>query len=303
MKADKLTMDLYNYIMKAKKQDFLNPKSPYANCYILKCGRKVLAVIGGNHKANDKRMRSLISNAFKLLKPKVVLLEQPKDFDVEALKKVVKHTEKQFWNEFDVATDLAVRDEAKIYFIDISEKERFEFFMQLKNGIKLYILELFSAIYNSNFHKYNKTRMVEPEDYKILSEALTLRDIIDDEQIYNAFIKMKQKEYKNLSLIATIDKIIDQMAKKYTGKILSQDLLLSKALTAPFPYSDYKINKINAKHEALRDSTMIKAIINYMKRNDSVMVVCGSGHASIFKKHLIKKAEMFGKCKIEEISY
>jgi len=302
MKADKLTMDLYNYIMKAKKQDFLNPKSPYANCYILKCGRKVLAVIGGNHKANDKRMRSLISNAFKLLKPKVVLLEQPKDFDVEALKKVVKHTEKQFWNEFDVATDLAVRDEAKIYFIDISEKERFEFFMQLKNGIKLYILELFSAIYNINFHTYNKTRMMEPEDYKILSEALTLRDIIDDEQVYSAFIKMKQKEYKNLSLIATIDKIIDQMAKKYTGKILSQDLLLSRALTAPFPYSDYKINKINAKHEALRDSTMIKAIINYMKRNDSVMVVCGSGHASIFKKHLIKKAEIFGKCKVETIS-
>jgi len=50
MKADKLTMDLYNYIMKAKKQNFLNPKSPYANGYMLKCGRKVLAVIGGNHK-------------------------------------------------------------------------------------------------------------------------------------------------------------------------------------------------------------------------------------------------------------
>ena len=189
MKADKLTMDLYNYIMKAKKQDFLNPKSPYANCYILKCGRKVLAVIGGNHKANDKRMRSLISNAFKLLKPKVVLLEQPKDLDVEALKKAVKHTDKKFWNEFDVATDLAVRNGAKIYFIDISNKERFEFFMQLKDGIKLYILELFSAIYNSNFHKYNKTRMVEPEDYKILSEALTLRDIIDDEQVYMPSLK------------------------------------------------------------------------------------------------------------------
>ncbi|MFP3278613.1 MAG: hypothetical protein RXO43_03615 [Candidatus Micrarchaeota archaeon] len=303
MKADKLTMDLYNYIMKAKKQDFLNPKSPYANGYMLKCGGKELAVIGGNHKANDKRIRSLISNAFKLLKPKVVLLEQPKDLDVEALKKAVKHTDKKFWNEFDVATDLAVRNEAKIYFIDISNKERFEFFMQLKDGIKLYILELFSAIYNINFHTYNKIRMMEPEDYKILSEALTLRDIIDDEQIYNAFIKMKQKEYKNLSLIATIDKIIDQMAKKYTGQILSQDLLLSRALTAPFPYSDYKINKINAKHEALRDSSMIKVIINYMKRNDSVMVVCGSGHASIFKKHLIKKAEIFGKCKVEEISY
>jgi len=302
MKADKLTMDLYKYVIKAKKQDFLNPKSPYANGYILKCGRKVLAVIGGNHKANDKRIRSLISNIFKLLKPKVVLLEQPKDLDVEALKKVVKHTDKKFWNEVDVATDLAVKNEAKIYFIDISEKERFEFFMQLKEGIKLYILELFSAIYNSNFHTYNKTRMMEPEDYKILSEALTLRDIIDDEQIYNAFIKMKQKEYKNLSLIATIDKIINQIAKKYIGQILSQDLLLSKALTAPFPYSDYKINKINAKHEALRDSSMIKAIINYMKRNDSVMVVCGSGHASIFKKHLIKKAEIFGKCKVEDIS-
>jgi len=196
MKVDKLTMDLYNYIMKAKKQDFLNPKSPYANGYMLKCGRKVLAVIGGNHKANDKRMCSLISNAFKLLKPKVVLLEQPKDLDVEALKKVVKHTDKQFWNEFDVATDLAVKNEAKIYFIDISKKERFEFFMQLKEGIKLYILELFSAIYNSNFHTYNKTRMMEPEDYKILSEALTLRDIIDDEQIYSAFIKMKQKNTK-----------------------------------------------------------------------------------------------------------
>jgi len=109
--------------------------------------------------------------------------------------------------------------------------------------------------------------------------------------------------YSQSYLIATIDKIIDQMAKKYTGQIFSQDLLLSRALTAPFPYSDYKINKINAKHEALRDSTMIKAIINYMKRNDSVMVVCGSRHTSIFKKHLIKKAEIFGKCKIEEISY
>jgi len=214
MKADKLTMDLYNYIMKAKEQNFLNHKSSYANGYMLKCGRKVLAVIGGNHKANDKRMRSLISSAFKLLKPKVVLLEQPKDLGVEALKKVVKHTDKQFWNEFDVATDLAVKKEAKIYFIDISEKERFEFFMQLKEGIKLYILELFSVIYNSNFHNYNKTRMVEPEDYKILSEASILRDIIDDEQIYSAFIKMKQKECKDLSLIATIDKIIDQMCQK-----------------------------------------------------------------------------------------
>jgi len=302
MKADKLTMDLYKYIMKAKKQDFLDPKSPYANGYILKCGRKVLAVIGGNHKANDKRIRSLISNAFKLLKPKVVLLEQPKDFDVEALKKIVKHTDKKFWNEFDIATDLAVRNEAQICFIDISEKERFEFFMQLKDGIKLYILERFSAIYNTNFNTYNKTRMMEPEDYKILSEALTLRDIIADEQIYSAFIKIKQKEYKNISLIAAIDKIIDQIAEKYTGQMLSQNLLLSRAITAPFPYSNYKINKLNAKHEALRDSDMIKAIINYMKRNDSVMVVCGSGHASIFMKYLIKKAEIFGKCKVETIS-
>jgi len=302
MKADKLTMDLYKYIIKAKKLDFINPKSPYANSYIFKCGRKVLAVIGGSHKVNDKRIGSLISNTFKLLKPKVVLLEQPKGHDVEALKKIVKHTDKKFWNEFDIATDLAVRNKAKIYFIDISDKERFEFFMQLKDGIKLYILELFSAIYNSNFHTYNKTRMMEPEDYKILSEALTLRDIIDDEQIYSAFIKIKQKEYKNISLIAAIDKIIDQIAKKYTGQMLSPDLLLSRAITAPFPYSNYKINKLNAKHEALRDSNMIKAIINYMKRNDSVMVVCGSGHASIFMKYLIKKAKIFGKCKVETIS-
>jgi len=302
MKVDKLTMDLYNYIMKAKKQDFLNPTSPYANGYVLKCGGKVLVVIGGNHKADDKRIRSLISNAFKTLKPKVVLLEQPKDLNVEALKKVVKHTDNKFWNEFYVATDLAVKNEAKIYFIDISNKERFEFFMQMKDGIKLYILELFSVIYNTSFHTYNKTRMVEHEDYKILSEASILMGILHDEQVYSAFIKMKQKEYKNLSLIATIDKIIDQMVKKYTGQTLSQDLLLSIAITAPFPYSNYKINKINAKHEALRDSSMIKAIINHMKRNDSVMVVCGSGHASIFKKHLIKKAEIFGKCKIETIS-
>jgi len=47
---------------------------------------------------------------------------------------------------------------------------------------------------------------------------------------------------------------------------------------------------------------MINAIIDHMKRNDSIMVVCGSGHASIFKKHLIKKAEIFGKCKVEDIS-
>jgi len=39
-----------------------------------------------------------------------------------------------------------------------------------------------------------------------------------------------------------------------------------------------------------------------MKRNGSVMVVCGGGHASIFKKYLIKKAEIFGKCKLETIS-
>jgi len=84
--------------------------------------------------------------------------------------------------------------------------------------------------------------------------------------------------------------------------MLSPDLLLSRAITAPFPYSNYKINKLNAKHEALRDSNMIKAIINYMKRNDSVMVVCGSGHASIFMKYLIKKAEIFGKYKVETIS-
>jgi len=302
MKFDKIAMNVYKDIMHSKKQDFLNSNDPYANGYIIRCGRKELAVIGGRHKSDDEPIFGLMEKAFKAIKPKVVLLEQPKDHSIESFKKNLEHTDKKFWNEFYAATDLAVRNKVSIYFIDISEKERFEFFMQLKEGIKLYILELFSAIYNTNFNTYNKTRMMEPEDYKILSEALTLRDIIDDEQIYSAFIKIKQKEYKNISLIAAIDKIIDQIAKKYTGQMLSPNLLLSRAITAPFPYSNYEINKtVNAKHEAMRDNIMLKAIIKHMKKTDSVMWVCGSGHASIMRKHLLKEVRKFGKCTLEAI--
>jgi len=302
MKLDKIAMDEYKEIMHSEKQDFLNPNDPYVNGYIIKCGRKKLAVIGGRHRADDKLIFGLMEKAFKVIKPKVVLLEQPKDHSVESLKEGVKHTSKKSWVEFHAATDLAVRNKVDIYLIDISDKENFEFFMHMKDGIKLYILELFSVIYNSIFHTYNKTRMIEHKDYKMLSESFTLRDIINDEQIYNAFIKVKQKEYKSIGLIAAIDKIIEETTKKYTGKTLTNDLLLSRALTAPFPYSNYEINrKVNAKHEVIRDSIMLHSVINHLKKADSVMFVCGSSHAFIMRKYLLKEISKFGKCTLEAI--
>ena len=301
MKLDKIALEEYKDIMHSKIQDFENPEDPYRNGYIIRCGRKKLAVIGGRHRSNDKMIFYLMEKAFKAIKPKVVLLEQPEDRKVEQFIEFVKNKDKKFWNEFDAAADLAVRNKADLYFIDISDKEHFESFMQMKDGIKLYILFHFSGTYKTIFNTYNKTRKIENEDYKILSESFLLRNIIDDDQIYNAFIKVKEKEYKNIGLVATIDKVVEDTTKKYTGKKLSHDIIIYGNLTAPFPYANYEINKINVVLEAKRDSIMLHGVINHLKKADSVMFVCGHGHAAMMRKYLLRGLKIFGKCTLEKI--
>ena len=301
MKLDKIALEEYKDIMHSKIQDFENPEDPYRNGYIVRCGRKKLAVIGGRHESNDTTIFYLMEKAFKAIKPKVVLLEQPKGRKVEQFIEFVKNRDKKFWNEFDAAADLAVRNKADLYFIDISDKEYFEFFMQMKDGIKLYILFFFSGAYKTNFNTYNKTRKVENEDYKILSESFLLRDIIDNDQIYNAFIKVKEKEYRNMGLIATIDSVVEETTRKYTGKKLSHDLIIYGNLTAPFPYANYEINKIIALLSAKRDSIMLHELINHLKKADSVMFVCGGAHAARMRKYLLRELKRFGECALEKI--
>jgi len=301
MKLNKIALEDYKDMMHSKIQDFENPEDPYRNGYIIRCGRKKLAVIGGRHESNDKMIFYLMEKAFKAIKPNVVLLERPKDLRVESFIEFVKNRGKKFWNEFDAATDLAIRNKADLYFIDISDKEHFESFMQMKDGIKLYILFFFSGIYKTNFNTYNKTREIENEDYKILSESFLLRGIIDDDQIYNAFIKVKEKEYKNMGLIAAIDKVVEETTKKYTGKKLSHDMLIYGNLTAPFPYANYEINKITAWLGAKRDSIMLHGVINHLKKADSAMFVCGRAHAARMRKYLLRELKRFGKCALEKI--
>jgi len=300
MKLNKIALEEYRDIMHSKIQDFENPEDPYRYGYIIRCGRKKLAVIGGRHKSNDTMIFYLMEKAFKAIKPKVVLLEQPKDLKVGKFMGSVKNRDKKFWNEFDAAADLAVRNKAELYFIDISDKELFESFMQMKDGIKLYILFRFSGTYKTIFNTYNKTRKIENEDYKILSESFLLRDIINDNQIYNAFIKVKEKEYRNMDLIATIDRVVEETTKRYTGKKLSHDMLIGN-LTAPFPYANYEINKIGAMLEAKRDSIMLHEVINHLKKADSAMFICGRGHAAIMRKYLLRELKRFGKCALEKI--
>jgi len=103
MKLDKIALEEYKDIMHSKIQDFENPEDPYRNGYIVRCGRKKLAVIGGRHRSNDKMIFYLMEKAFKAIKPKVVLLEQPKDRKVEQFIEFVKNKDKKFWNEFDAA--------------------------------------------------------------------------------------------------------------------------------------------------------------------------------------------------------
>jgi hypothetical protein len=124
---------------------------------------------------------------------------------------------------------------------------------------------------------------------------------MDDDQIYNAFIKVKEKEYRNMGLIATIDKVVEETTRKYTGKKLSHDLIIYGNLTAPFPYANYEINKIIALLSAKRDSIMLHGIINHLKKADSVMFVCSSGHAAKMKKYLLRELKRFGECALEEI--
>ncbi|MFP3215569.1 MAG: hypothetical protein RXR32_03425 [Candidatus Micrarchaeota archaeon] len=301
MKLDKIAREEYKEVMHSKIQDFGNIGDPYINSYIIRCGRKKLAVISGRHRSNDKIVFNLMEKAFKAIKPKVVLLEQPKDHKVEQFIEFVKNKDKKFWNEFDAAADLAVRNKADLYFIDISDKEHFESFMQMKDGIKLYILFFFSGTYKTIFNIYNKTRKIENEDYKILSESFLLRDIINDDRIYNAFIKVKEKEYRNIGLIATIDRVVEETTRKYTGKKLSHDLIIYGNLTAPFPFANYEISKIIELLQAKRDSIMLHEIINHLKKADSVMFVCGSGHAATMKKYLLRELKRFGKCALEKI--
>jgi len=301
MKLDKIALEGYRDIMHSKIQDFENPEDPYRYGYIIRCGRKKLAVIGGRHKSNDTTIFYLMEKAFKAIKPKVVLLEQPKDLKVEKFMGSVKNRDKKFWNEFHAAADLAVRNKADLYFIDISGKENFESFMQMKDGIKLYVLCRFSVFYTSIFNMYNKTRKIENEDYKILSESFLLENIMNDDQIYNAFIKVKEREYRDMDLIATIDKVVEETAKKYTGKKLSHDMLIHGNLTAPFPYANYEINKIIALLSAKRDSIMLHEIINHLKKADSVMFVCGGAHAARMRKYLLRELKRFGECALEKI--
>jgi len=301
MKLDKIALEEYKDIMHSKIQDFENPEDPYRNGYIVRCGRKKLAVIGGRHSSNDKMISYLMEKAFKAIKPKVILLEQSKNRKVEQFIERVKNTDKKFWNEFDAAANLAIRNKADLYFIDISDKEHFESFIQMKDGIKLYILFFFSGTYKTIFNIYNKTRKIENEDYKILSESFLLRDIINDDQIYNAFIKVKEKEYRNMGLIATIDRVVEETTRKYTGKKLSHDLIIYGNLTAPFPYANYEINKIIALLSAKRDSIMLHEIINHLKKADSIMFVCGGAHAARMRKYLLRELKRFGECALEKI--
>ena len=72
-------------------------------------------------------------------------------------------------------------------------------------------------------------------------------------------------------------------------------------LTAPFPYANYEINKIIVLLSAKRDSIMLHEIINHLKKADSVMFVCGRGHAAMMRKYLLRGLKRFGKCALEKI--
>ena len=97
MKLDKIAREEYKEVMHSKIQDFGNIGDPYINSYIIRCGRKKLAVIGGHHKY-DTTIFYLMEKAFKAIKPKVVLLEQPKDHKVEQFIEHVKNMDKKFWD-------------------------------------------------------------------------------------------------------------------------------------------------------------------------------------------------------------
>lgn len=120
-------------------------------------------------------------------------------------------------------------------------------------------------------------------------------EIVWVDQVYEEFIKIYKTECKGLGLSESLTKILESTINEYVGRPLDIELVLSKVLTAPFPYANYKISRVNALHEAFRDYEMIKAIIKSLKKNPSLLMVGGRSHAVLMKEYLMSEiADQFG---------
>ena len=277
----------------------------YSDTYLFKYNEKKLVFVAGTHKSNDQESVNILNKVFSLIHPQKLLLEIPNDQDKNGILNNLNRMEQTHRNEFYTAIDLAIKLNIDFSFVDLSEVDNLRFFLDfVDDGFEVYLLELFSIIYRSFVNTYFHERKFPLEDYFEFAKAQLLLDVMQKSTLQVEFDKIRTTRYKGLSPLIALDEIIKSVAEKYIGSgYTSPDLIMAGEITAPFPYvKKYKINEINTWYEAVRDYHMAETIIKNMKRNDSIVMVGGSGHAYIMKDYLCNKIkEKFGGCEIVNI--
>jgi len=277
------------------------PRSPEGlSVLTFDSGKKLLGFIGGTHKPCTEQEISAIRQLFESVNPNKVLLEMPKDQDKREVIESARNLEKRHWNEFYNTIEICLERNIDFSFVDLSYGENLSFFLgAAEDGFEIYLLELFSVIYTTLVNTYFHERSFKIDDYFGFALSQLAMDILEKESLSREFAKRYQID--SGGIVTIVKDIIEKTAEKYLyPDKLTPDLIMSKSITAPFPFSKkYAINEINALHEATRDHAMLNEMLKSLDEKDRIIMVGGKSHMVLMKEFIVKAmSEHFGSCKV-----
>ncbi len=255
-------------------------------------GKKILVFIAGSHlggeKAHDKKLFiNFIKLVSKKIRPKVVLLELPRNLPKPVMNEWLQKP-KKYWLESEWLVYYGKKyGNAKYTCMDITSKEWTNATLNF-DGVNNFKLVLFSNflmkfIWAINYWYINNDVIASKDDVYQFAKYNTINAIISGSDnlscIKKDVIKLHTK-YKNKNFNTTIENILREMADNYVKKGVKLNSLISikKPSLYLFPFNKYKINKVLAHEDAIRDRHMMTNIFSTFIKYDRVIAMAGSSH-------------------------
>ena len=291
MMSEQILYKLYiKKLSQIKKNNINNNYEKRTIVYV--SGKKILVFIAGLHLGGEKtHNRKLFINFIKLvskkIRPRVVLLELPRNLPKQVMNEWLRKP-KKYWLESEWLIYYGKNyGNAKYVCMDITSKEWTNATINF-DGINNFKLVLFSNflmkfIWAINYWYINNKKIASKEDIYQFAKCNIIKALMDNTDslsyIKKDVIKLHIKN-KNKNFNTTIENILKEMANKYVKKGVKLDSLINmeKPSAYLFPFNKYKINKVLVHEDAIRDRNMMKTIFSTFIKHDRVIAMAGSSH-------------------------
>lgn len=279
---------MYNRMISAGRRRF-----PYDGflTYTAKFGGKALTFFGTSHERATQDVIRPLAKTFSAVRPDAILLEMPASRPMGYVEYLLGRP-RSCWTSMEWAAHFAVMRGIPVKGDDLTEKEVLDAFLRLRNkdALKIALLWWLASVYIGRKDARDASASERYEESK-----KTLIGMFMKTGGYGV-LSSRRREFTRLldaqgagTREEALERVIRYTSAKYVDASASPgELLESRNLHTPWPYSSFALGRFNAFIEASRNHSMLRHFSEAMEDYDRILAVGGIGHAVEIRPLLVK---------------